>query len=97
MLKEIGDDCIVVVTSDHGESFEHGYYFNHRGGLWDGIVHVPLIVQVPEKIKKIVYKNQVGLIDLTPTVLEYAGLPVDKNFQGTSVKPRLMRIQNQEQ
>ena len=93
LLKEIGDDCIVVVTSDHGESFEHGYYFNHRGGLWDGIVHVPLIIQVPEIQQKISYKNQIGLIDLTPTILDYAGLPLDKNFQGNSVQTKIEEIQ----
>ena len=52
-----------------GSSFEHGYYFNHRAGLWDGIVHIPMIIQVPEFQQKILFKEQVGLMDLTPTVL----------------------------
>jgi arylsulfatase A-like enzyme len=89
LLEEVGDDCIVIVTSDHGESFEHGYYFNHRAGLWDGIVHVPLIIQVPEFKQKIEYKEQVGLIDLTPTVLSLAGLPIDKNFQGRDLQSEI--------
>ena len=41
LLNSLPKDCIVVITADHGESFEHGYYFNHRGGLWEGITHVP--------------------------------------------------------
>ena len=89
LLQEVGEDCIVIVTSDHGESFEHGYYFNHRAGLWDGIIHVPLIIQVPEFQQKILFKEQVGLIDLTPTVLSFAGLPLDKNFQGRDLQDEL--------
>ena len=89
LLEEVGEDCIVIITSDHGESFEHGYYFNHRAGLWDGILHVPLIIQIPEFQHKILFEEQVGLIDLTPTVLSFAGLPLDKNFQGRDLKDEL--------
>ena len=92
LLQEVGEDCIIIVTSDHGESFEHGYYFNHRAGLWDGIVHVPMIIQIPEFQQKILFKEQVGLIDLTPTVLSFAGLPKDKNFQGRDLKDELKSL-----
>ena len=44
-LLELADEnTIVVVTSDHGESFSHDYYFNHRAGLWDEVTHVPLLI-----------------------------------------------------
>ena len=97
LLEEVGEDCIVIVTSDHGESFEHGYYFNHRAGLWDGVIHVPLIIQVPEFQQKILFKEQVGLIDLTPTVLSFAGLPLDKNFQGRDLQDELKTFQTKSQ
>ena len=75
------ENTIVVVTSDHGESFSHNYYFNHRGGLWDEITHVPLLISHSEEIK---IPEQVGLIDLLPTVLDLANLPKDKRMQGES-------------
>lgn len=81
ILKLADEKTIIVVTSDHGESFSHDYYFNHRGGLWDEITHVPLLISHSEA-KEI--PQQVGLIDLLPTVLDLANLPKDKRMQGTS-------------
>ncbi len=76
-------DAVVVVTADHGESFEHDYYFNHRAGLWDGVLHVPLIVRAPG-VSPQVRPEQIGLIDVLPTVSALAGLPVDARVQGRS-------------
>jgi arylsulfatase A-like enzyme len=84
LLESLDSNTLVVVTSDHGESFEHGYYFNHRGGLWDGITHVPLIIRGPG-VTPTRIKNQVGLIDVLPTLLELAGLQSDANIQGQSM------------
>ena len=73
------------MTSDHGESFSHGYYFNHRGGLWDEITHVPLIIKSNGFREGKRVTEQVGLIDLLPTILELAGLPLDSRMQGRSL------------
>ncbi len=86
LLQLVDERTIVVVTADHGESFSHDYYFNHRAGLWDEVTHVPLLIGgalTPELSGKRV-SQQVGLIDVLPTVLEMAGLPGDKRFMGTS-------------
>ncbi len=38
---------LVVVVADHGEDLlDHGY-MNHRAGLWDSTLHVPLVVAGP--------------------------------------------------
>ncbi|MBM73965.1 MAG: hypothetical protein CMK59_01085 [Proteobacteria bacterium] len=85
LLDVIDSETIVVITSDHGESFEHGYYFNHRAGLWDGVVHVPLIISAPHLPQNIEISQQVGLMDLLPTVLDLAGLKKDDRFMGKSL------------
>lgn len=81
ILRLADENTIVVVTSDHGESFSHEYYFNHRAGLWDEITHVPLLISHTKEAK---ISQQVGLIDLLPTVLDLAGLPKDERMQGVS-------------
>ncbi len=41
------EHAIVVLTSDHGEMLgEHGQY-RHNRGVWQELVHVPLVVHVP--------------------------------------------------
>jgi arylsulfatase A-like enzyme len=59
------------ITADHGESLgENKSYFNHKG-LMDGVVHVPLIVQIPGGPEGVVVKELSSSIDLVPTILSY--------------------------
>ena len=82
------NNTIVVITSDHGESFGHDYWFNHREGLWDQVIHVPLIIAGRGFESGVRVSEQVGLIDLAPTVLAAAGLPADSGMQGTDFRER---------
>ena len=95
VLEAVDNQTIVVVTSDHGESFSHGYYFNHRAGLWDEITHVPLLIAGPG-VSSGRISQQVGLIDLLPTVLDLAGLPTDKRMQGQSALPLIQGKEQEE-
>lgn len=67
------DSTMVVLTSDHGESLgEHGYV-GHGRELYDGIVHIPLIIRYPGKIPAgKVIQERVSLLDITPTILDIA-------------------------
>ena len=87
VLEAAGPDAIVLVTSDHGESFSHGYWFNHRAGLWDEITRVPLILRGPGVPVGAVIDGQVGLIDVAPTLLSLAGLPRDRRMAGRDLSP----------
>ncbi len=79
-------DTLVVFTADHGECFGNGYYFEHGRCLYDGAVRVPLILRYPPAIDAGVEVNrQVELLDVAPTVLALAGLPVPPPFAGRSL------------
>ena len=84
LIEAAGEDCVVVLFSDHGESFEHGYLYNHRDSLWDSTLRVPLVIRAPGLSASVV-SEQVGLVDLFPTVLELAGLPGEAKSQGESL------------
>jgi len=77
----VDEDTLVVVTSDHGESFEHDYWFNHKDSLMEGVLHVPLTISGPG-IEPGVVDEPIGLVDLAPTLLGLAGLPLDARMQG---------------
>jgi len=74
------DSSLVVVTADHGEAFfEHGYWEHARPwrdegpGLYQEIVHVPLLVKRPNAAGGAVVDDVVSQMDIFPTLLEAAG------------------------
>src|SRR3989344_286862 len=78
------NDTIIILTSDHGEQFnEHGDFLHTK--LYDEIIHVPLLIYVP-KTKQTVIKNQVSLVDLSPTILSLVGIVPPQNIDGRSLK-----------
>jgi len=98
-LDELGvrDSTAVVVTADHGESWGErfadksevrGVYQLHGAGLWDEVLHVPLIVAAPG-LGPAVVPSQVRTVDVAPTVLDLAGLDPFTAADGTSLLPLL--------
>jgi arylsulfatase A-like enzyme len=77
---------VVVVFGDHGEEFlEHGQHF-HGKTLYDEVVRVPWVIQVPDMGSRVV-ADPVSLVDLMPTLLELAGLPPVAGIDGVSLVP----------
>ena len=85
LLDAAGEDCIVVLTSDHGESFEHDYLYNHRDSLWDSTLNIPLVIRGPGMEAGSSSDNLVALTDVMPSLLEMAGLPFERKIQGKSL------------
>lgn len=83
----LAKDTLVIIFSDHGESLtEHGIYFDHHG-LYENVIHVPLIMvggSVPsgKRVNQLVQH-----IDLAPTILEYAKVKVPESMEGKSLWP----------
>jgi len=91
ILGMLDPKTIVIVTADHGEAlFEHGF-LGHNTQLYEESIRVPLLVRAPEFAPRRV-SDLVELIDVTPTILELAGLasvPEVSGFQGRSLVPAL--------
>ncbi|CAA9224806.1 MAG: Sulfatase [uncultured Chloroflexi bacterium] len=77
-LEETGlaENTLVVLTADHGEILDdHVGYFDHHG-LYEGNVHVPLLMRLPGRLpagKRV--PGFARLRDVAPTILEAIGLP----------------------
>ncbi len=67
--KNLWENTVFIITSDHGDNFGENNSFFCRGGLHDSSVHTPLIIHGP-KIKSGVINNITQSIDLAPTILE---------------------------
>jgi len=93
----IDQETIIIYTSDHGFSLgEHGMM-----GKWYGFeksIHVPLIIKgasekIPYKGKR--YKQLALNIDLAPTILGFAELPIPAGMQGQDLM-QIIRNKKQE-
>ena len=81
------DNTIIVITSDHGEEFWEHKETGHGWSLYQTQLKVPLIVKLPTEIHiKKKFQEWVGVIDISPTILDILGIPIPKEFQGTSLK-----------
>ncbi len=84
------DDTLVIVTSDHGEAFgQHGHVL-HSTSLYDEQIRVPLIIREPMRYRRPpqVAREVVQLVDLAPTLLRLAGLPVPDAMEGRDLLER---------
>jgi len=81
--KELLDNALIVVVSDHGEGLgQHGEK-THGVFLYDETIHVPLLVKLPQgKLAGERVQAAVSQVDLAPTILELARLPVPSAMQG---------------
>jgi arylsulfatase A-like enzyme len=76
----------VVLTSDHGEAFgEHGNKA-HGSTVYEEEVRVPLVLWVPG-FEGARHREPVSLVDLSPTLLELAGLRNPPGLCGQSLAP----------
>jgi arylsulfatase A-like enzyme len=86
-LKDAGlyDNCLVVLTADHGEGMgEQDYYFAHGEYLYESVIAVPLIVRWgPERTGR--RQDLVGLVDVLPTILVAAGVKGDSALRGRNL------------
>jgi choline-sulfatase len=78
------DRTIIVISSDHGESFgEHGT-ITHGKSLYEELTHVPLVIAVPGGAARLA-AGRVSLVDLAPTVLDLVGLDAPAGMNGVSL------------
>lgn len=87
-------DTLLVVTA------EHGYSLGERGAaatglnLHDEYLHVPLLLSLPSKIAAEQQKSlMVSLLDVAPTLLDFAGVERPASLQGQSLRPLLSTLE----
>jgi arylsulfatase A-like enzyme len=89
---DILDETIVVLNGDHGETlYDHECWFDHHG-IYDNVLHVPLIIRYPGKVpagRRVAGFSQHK--DLVPTLLNLADIDATRfTFEGRNLLP-LMR------
>jgi arylsulfatase A-like enzyme len=89
-MRSVRPNAIVVVTADHGEEFgDHGGRY-HGTTVFDEQVRVPLIFHAPGLIAPSRNKTPVGLVDILPTLLNGAAIPISPRVRGRDLGPALV-------
>ena len=65
------ENTIIILTSDHGESFWEKGIRGHGGSLYEEEIKIPLIIYLPGQREGKVILSKVQHVDLLPTILEY--------------------------
>ncbi len=83
------EDTLVVFASDNGFFFgEHG--LGDKRAMYEESIRIPLLMRFPRLIRPGTRIRRMALnIDLCPTFLELAGVPVPDDVQGRSLRPLL--------
>ena len=81
------DDSLVIFCSDHGDLLGD-QSLPYKWLMYDPVVHVPLMIRPPGG-RQAEIGELVSLIDLGPTVLDYAGVPLPEYLEGRSLRPQL--------
>lgn len=86
----IADETLVVFTSDHGdEMYDRQGYFFHAASIYQGVLHVPLVVRWPGRVQPGRRAEVVEISDLAPTLVDAVELEPLPGVEGVSFRPLL--------
>lgn len=92
-VKELGlyDNSLIIFTTDHGAPFgEHGYIKKAQPGLYEYLVHIPLIIRHPEGLgagKR--FSAMVETTEIFPTILDFLKVRQPLKVHGQSLLPMM--------
>jgi arylsulfatase A-like enzyme len=86
--EDLAGNTLVVLVSDHGDEFlEHGG-LGHGTTCYNELID-SFILFVNPALKAKVVESPVSLVDVFPTVVEWAGLPAERRMDGRSLSSYL--------
>jgi len=85
----LSENTIVIYFTDHGDTFFYRREGEHKFVCFDGAIRIPLLVRGPGVLAGAVHGAPVGLQDLVPTLLDYAGVELASPLHGASLRPLL--------
>ncbi len=80
------DETAFIIAGDHGEEFQEHGHLAHYPKLYDELIHVPLIIDVPGQPARQI-EQQVGLDAIPPTVVDLLDVSPPAAWEGESLAP----------
>lgn len=87
---DLYSSTLIILTSDHGEEFwEHGG-FEHGHSLYNEVIHVPLLIKLPNNQRSGEVETAVTTQSILPTILELTSIEHDNDpYLASSLVPLL--------
>ena len=79
------DNTMVVLTSDHGELFERGITGHLNSTLYQDLLHVPLIISLPNHEKRQDIFTPTSCVDLLPSIMQFTGNEIPEYIEGQAL------------
>ena len=87
------ENTVIVFASDHGEMLgDHGCWY--KSVAYEGSIHVPLVIAGPGIRNNSVSDSLVELIDVSATMLDFAGLSLPDDCDARTLRPVLTGERN---
>lgn len=85
-INNYAPDALIIYTSDHGDHLQSHCLNNKGASMYEENIGIPLIIKYPKVAPKgAVCSHVVSHIDITPTIMEIANLPIPKILEGKSL------------
>ncbi len=78
------ENTLIIIAGDHGESLGDHNESEHGLLLYQSAIQIPLLIHFPKQSKKIEVKENVSLLGIFPTVLDF--LKIKENPKNTLLK-----------
>ncbi|MFW6131786.1 MAG: sulfatase [Candidatus Aminicenantaceae bacterium] len=83
--KDIFNNSLIIVSSDHGEAFfEHNKY-THSSTVYEEMIRIPFLLKLPGQKEKQTIDINYTFIDLMPTFSKLLGLKENPHWQGKPI------------
>lgn len=84
------EHTLVVFTADHGDMVGgHGMFWKGTTAFYEEVSGVPLLVDGPSVVDRAPDDQPASLVDLLPTLLDFAGVEAPDDVQGSTLGPYL--------
>jgi arylsulfatase A-like enzyme len=84
------ENSIILLSADHGESFEHGHLGHGGPHLYQQLVHIPLLIHLPGQLQGKRVPSNMEHVDIAPTILDLIGLKIPSWMEGETMKKAML-------
>ena len=85
--QNLAQDTAILLSSDHGFFLGEHHFYDKRL-MYEPSIRVPMMLRYPGKVKPGAGSDEMVLnVDMAPTLLDIAGVPVPSDMQGKSMLP----------